>query len=700
LLWVMVIKLFMGGGIYGNKVTPGVYPKWSRMHLRIWCIERLGQSVIRPLRTMLRSAPLMAWVLRRLGATVGDNLHCAQDAEFSGPLDLLSIEDDVAIQTGAHISMSRWVGQELHVGPVHLESGCKIGMRAGIANHVTVGRGSWITPLTPVLSDVGPEEMWEGAPARSAGRCTELKRTANSCQNVLPLWFMETLNILMQVFLEFCLLVLPTSVVTWLATAFLPGGGTERAGDYFQVTPLQEIVWHMGLFAFITTWVTIVLISVLGCVFLRCTPASPGLCPTRGLRGALLLYRVKKLNQIQRLWTWTIIGQYLRALAGVRFTRLGASECDVMHNLVPELASAHSEVFLSHGCFTNMLDYGAEHLKIRQLDMPANFFASNNCVAESGQLPTNFLLGVSTPGDDIQFRRQMRSRLGESITVAGNPPVRFGSADFQAEKEAQELPSFPLFLARVSLNEIFSIGMLPIAEVLVYAVLFTILLRFAGHPVISALVALILAEGILVVSSVLVKKVLVGSKWGSDHATSFWSWRHFTYFFAQDCFFAWCGRPLRILAGTVLSNFVVRRMGCRIGKRTLFTSPLQVFDWNAVSFGDDCIVAGLLQYHTFENMTLKVKRTDIQNGSSVNFGATVMGGAVIEPETTLLPLSLVLKEMYLPTATYEGSPAEPVGGVQYSSPLITQPRPSAAHSELSGKVPGDVEPANQAHGVR
>ena len=73
-----------------------------------------------------------------------------------------------------------------------------------------------------------------------------------------------------------------------------------------------------------------------------------------------------------------------------------------MFNLVPELASADSQVFWSHGCFTNMLDYGAEHLTLRQLDMPANFFASNNCVAESGQFPTNFLLGVSTPGNDIR----------------------------------------------------------------------------------------------------------------------------------------------------------------------------------------------------------------------------------------------------------------------------------------------------------
>jgi non-ribosomal peptide synthetase-like protein len=679
-LWVRAIRLFLGRGIDGSSVAPGVYPKWSRVHLRTWCIERLCESVLWPLRTMVRSAPLMAWALRRLGATVGDNLQCDHDVEFSGPLDLLSIGDDVAIQTGAYVSMSRWVGQELHVGPVHLESGCKIGMRAGVANDVTVGRGSWITPLTPVLSDVGPEEMWEGAPARFAGRRTELKRAASSRQHVFPFWLLEALNILMQVVLELCLTVLPTATVSWWAATFVFVGEAERVSRYFEVAPRHVIVWHLGLYAFITTWVSIVLISVLGCVFLRCTSASPGLYPTRGLRGALLLYRVRKLNQIQRLWTWTVTGQYLRALAGVRFPRVGASECDLMINLVPELVGADSQVFWSHGCFTNVLDHGARYLKLCQLDMPANFFASNNCVAESGQLPSNFLLGVSTPGNDIEFRRQMRSRLGVPITVAGNPPLKFGSADFEAENRAQQLPGFPLFLGRVALNDIFSRGLLPIADVLAYAIFYTILLRSFGHPFLSGLAALICVEGFLVCSAALVKKVLVGSRWGTDHSTSFWSWRHFTYFFAQDCFFAWCRRLLRILAGSALANPILRRMGCRIGRRTLLTQPLQAFDWNAMSLGDDCLFAGLLQLHSFENMSLKVKRTEIQDGSSVNFGATVMGGAVIEPDTTLLPLSLVLKEMHLPAGTYEGSPAEPVGGARHSLPSMTERRPGPEKS--------------------
>jgi hypothetical protein len=87
---------------------------------------------------------------------------------------------------------------------------------------------------------------------------------------------------------------------------------------------------------------------------------------------------------------------------------------------------------------------------------------------------------------------------------------------------------------------------------------------------------------------------------------------------------------------------------------------MQCSDWNAVSFGNDCVIDGFLQFHTFENMMLKVKRTHIQDGCAVAFGTTVMGGALIERDTTLLPLSLVLKEMDLPTASYEGSPVQPV----------------------------------------
>jgi hypothetical protein len=464
----------------------------------------------------------------------------------------------------------------------------------------------------------------------------------------------------MQIFLSFCLIAAPTAAILWFARDIVFADDADLAREYFSVTPLFESVWRVTLYTFITTWVAVVVTSVLSCLFIRWTAASPGLYPSRGLKGALLLYRMNRLNAVQRWWTWTVTGQYLRALAGMHFPRIGASECDVMFNLIPEVATADSQVFFSNGGFTNMLDRGAEHFTLRRLDMPRNFFSGNNCVAEYGSFPSNFLLGVSTPGSDIQFRRQMRSRLGEPITVAGNPPVKFASTSFEAENDTHGRPSFPLFLARLFLFDFFSIGILRIAEVMIFAILSVCLLRLGGHPIASAVIALILVEVALVLLSVAIKKGLVGNKWGTDHATPFWSWRHFTYFFAQDCFFVWCRRPLAFCAGTVLANSILRWMGCRIGPGTIVTQPLQCSDWNAVRFGNDCVVDGFLQFHTFENMTLKVRRTHIQDGSTVTYGATVMGGSVIERDTTLLPLSLVLKEMNMITGTYEGSPAEPV----------------------------------------
>ena len=66
-----------------------------------------------PLRAIYRSAPLMAFALRQLGATVGRNLQCASDAYLSGPLDLIASGDNIAIQTGAYVQTTRWSGPEL-----------------------------------------------------------------------------------------------------------------------------------------------------------------------------------------------------------------------------------------------------------------------------------------------------------------------------------------------------------------------------------------------------------------------------------------------------------------------------------------------------------------------------------------------------------------------------------------------------------
>ena len=683
LVWAMFVKLLLGGHIYKNNIQAGAYPKWSRMHLRIWCIDRLQSVVLTPLAAMYRSAPLTAFALRQLGAKVGRNLQCASDASFFGPLDLVSVDDDVAIQTGARICTARWEAQELHIGPLHLESGCKIGMRAGVFGHVTVGRDSWIAPLTPIRRDVGPGELWEGSPARATGRHVRLRRAARSCRPALPSWLLEALNISMQISTVFMIIVLPTELILWgarelspfaqadLVSTFVATAHNEAAdaptavidkggvpANYFTTAPIHEIFGHLAIYAFATMWLILVLTSLLACLFIRFTATTPGIYASHGLRAALLMYRISILNTVQRVWTWTITSQYLRALSGVKFNRIGASECDVMFNLVPEVTCASSKVFWSNGSFTNVLDYDAKHIALRQIEMPPNFFTGNYSVAENGALPDNFMLGVSTPCSDILYRRQMRSRLAMPIALAGNPPLAFASASFQEEDQAHHPPGFYLFLQRILLNDIFSIGFLRITEALIFALTYIVLYRVGFDPVLGALISLILAEAGLVGLTVLLKRGLVGKEWGSNHTTAFWSTRHFTYFFVQDCFFNWCRGTLGLLRGTILANGILRKLGCQIGARTIVMDPMQCSDWNALRVGSDCILDGILQLHTFENMLLQVKETRIGNGTTIASGATVMKGAVLDRDVTLRPLSMVLKEMHIPAGIHEGSPAE------------------------------------------
>ena len=100
----------------------------------------------------------------------------------------------------------------------------------------------------------------------------------------------------MQQFVFFWLSAVPIAVIVWFASGFILTGDTLTAYTDFNVTSLFESLWPLILDAFITTWVSLVVTSVLDALFIRFTASSPGLCPARGLRGALLMYRVNRMN--------------------------------------------------------------------------------------------------------------------------------------------------------------------------------------------------------------------------------------------------------------------------------------------------------------------------------------------------------------------------------------------------------------------
>jgi carbonic anhydrase/acetyltransferase-like protein (isoleucine patch superfamily) len=86
-------------------------------------------------------------------------------------------------------------------------------------------------------------------------------------------------------------------------------------------------------------------------------------------------------------------------------------------------------------------------------------------------------------------------------------------------------------------------------------------------------------------------------------------------------------------------------------------------DWHAVDIGDDCVINGQMQLHSFENRVLTVRRTKIGNRSVINHGAMLMGGATLESNVTVESQSLVLKAMQLSGGHHAGCPTQAVTDV-------------------------------------
>ena len=93
--------------------------------------------------------------------------------------------------------------------------------------------------------------------------------------------------------------------------------------------------------------------------------------------------------------------------------------------------------------------------------------------------------------------------------------MKFASAPSEPENSGHRPPGFPIFLARVALNDFFSIGVLRMVEALIFAILF--LRLFIGNAIASAVAAFVSTEASLLLLCVATKKALVGSKWVAHH---------------------------------------------------------------------------------------------------------------------------------------------------------------------------------------
>jgi non-ribosomal peptide synthetase-like protein len=654
--WVLLLRSIQAVTVCAPPMTPGRYTKFSSHHLQLWWLEQQADFVLKPLVKGLRSPVLFNWALKRLGADIHPKAFIAQSTEWYGPLSLISIGQEAVIQAGVQMSSARWQGNDFVLDTIRVGHKARVGSRAMLAGGTSLGHHSWLTPLSSLDTETEPNSQISGVPGTKAGNYRQPTTPDLAPTSALTDALIDLRNVATQFALELALVIVPGAFIALLTTWLLGFDVLSKVNLDANMLTGRDLLVMSGA-GVIGIWLGVLTSSLILCTFLRLTPTPPGWTRAASFQGTLARYRQTKMNQVQQMWGWSLTGQYLRALAGVKFSQVGASECDELVNLLPEHLHADANVFIAQGCFCNVLDEHGAFLLAKPVHMPAGFFASNNAMVESGPVPGNLLLGVSTPLGPHLYRPQYNDRPDNKRVLAGNPPLEIGAPDPQGAP-VHPVPSLGIFLARFILNDLGSVGIIPGITVFLAAGLLVSLNVMGFSNVGAALITSIVVPLSLPLLALLIKLILVGNRWGRHNSAPFWSVRHFTYFLAQDCFFRLMTGFMSTISGTALANPILRRFGCRIGERTLIGLPLQMSDWHAVDIGDDCVINGQMQLHSFEDRVLTVSRTTIGNGSAINHGTMLMGGAYLESGVTVNPQSLVLKAMNLESGVHAGSPTQ------------------------------------------
>ncbi|NDG45403.1 MAG: hypothetical protein EBY36_12055, partial [Gammaproteobacteria bacterium] len=343
--WVKILGLLEPSHSL-SPIRPGRYAKFSTVHLRCWWIEQQQSLVLRPAKNMVRSPRIFRWFLQHLGARIATSAHIAQSVELMGPLRLITFAEGAIVQSSAQISTVRWEQNALVLAGVYVGRGAKVGTRATLAAGASLGDESWLTPLSSLESAAPDRALLTGVPADAVAGHRLLRRVQRVIGTRPNTVLRETRNVSLQALLEFALVIAPMGMTALISLQFL---GFDAIQSLIRSSG-KVLTWEVfGLLgsAIAGIWLSILSSSILVSLFVRLTGGHVGAIDAESASGVLARYRQQKMNQLQQFWTWSLTGQYLRALSGVRFARVGGSECDTMTNLLPDLLDAGSDVFFA-----------------------------------------------------------------------------------------------------------------------------------------------------------------------------------------------------------------------------------------------------------------------------------------------------------------------------------------------------------------
>jgi non-ribosomal peptide synthetase-like protein len=646
-----------------GRIRPARHPLWGAYYVRWWFVRTLVQSV--PL-TRLGGTPLLPFVYRLFGVSIGRNVHTASD--LLAAFDVISIGDGASIDEGASLLAYTVEDGALVIAPVTVGRGCLVGTRAVLCPGAVMEDRARLEDLSLLQSAerIPAGETWSGSPAQKRCFSTVQEPAAPVCGAVHQ---MATTILYAALVLGFPLIEL---------SAFLPGVALLTRFD-----PGQALFYVAAPLAG-ACFILCVITEVVLFKWLLIGRARAGRYPVHGwfyirnwMVEQLLAFSVDVAGPIH---STIFLKPWYRALGA----RLGQfAELSTASTTTPDLLDIEEDCTIADEVSLGAARVEGGWLTLAATRLGRRAFVGNGAVIPAGTtLGAGSLVGVLTtaPSDPGQAARKGACWLGsppiflKRRQLAGGFPEQ---TTFRPTRSLQWARGCWEFL-RVTLP---GAGFV-IATVVVLETALKLWDRFGPAPALSLLPAVFAAACAAVILAVAPIKWLVIGRY-RPFERPFWSaflWRlEFV-----NALFEFMAVPIGVetLQGTPLLPCYLRLLGCRIG-RGVFIDTTGFIEFDLVAVGDraalnkDCI----LQTHLFEDRVMKGAGLRVGSDCEIGAQSIVLYDTEMKDRARLGALSLLMKgEVLPPGRVWVGSPLDS------SSPGFVG-RPILAAADLSGGSP-------------
>ena len=623
-----------------GRIKPGKYKLWGSYYFRFWLIDKLIS--ICPV-AYFSGTSLMNIYLRLMGAKIGKN--CYVNTAAIDIFDLLKLGDNVSICTDTHLRGYTIEDGYLKIGSIELDDNAFVGTRCCLSYNSKMEKNSSLEDLTllPTGVTIPANENWGGSPAARLG----VNKQAGEC---IPLWSKRYTLISF-----ICTFLFP--LITMIA--YFPGMMVVAHINY--ISDIWNFAWTT-IFVGVSFVVLLTLIIAL-VKWVLLGNIKEGRYPVK----SAFYYKKWFFDQLMKLSLQVIGTLYTTLYLQKWFKLLGVKmgkriEISTVEFISPDLLVTGDECFLA-----DSVSVGASYVRNGYIEIYKTYIGNRTFVGNSAVISPKSRLGDDVLVGVLSKMKDEDLPVKDGTSWFGSPAVYLPQRDINHDFSLGRTykPSKKLFCYRY-IVEFFRV-VLPSTFFILFAGVITGVISYmqVDRSLIQLLVVfpfLYIGASLLgTIVTAILKWIVVGKY--KPQNKPLWSgfvWRSELITGLYENFLVLFF--LNTLTGTAFIKYPLRLLGCKIGKRAcLFTTQITEFDLinisDDVALNDNCT----MQTHLFEDRVMKMSYVTIKDNGSVGGMSVVLYDSVMEKNSILEALSVLMKNETLPADNrFIGAPAEKV----------------------------------------